>query len=184
MGVGRAWDDAVLAGATADLATPPPRESYHAFATREAINMRKTMIAALGAATMLFAFPAAAQDFPVKGGDYWTVAEITIDDGHFSDYADHLAGLYRKSIDFQKSKGWIKASYILANVNKRAGEPDLYLVTIADRPTTPAEDEARAKETQAYLQTSARQGDAESGARAKYRHLGGNMLLQEQLYRK
>jgi len=146
--------------------------------------MRKTMIAALGAATMLFAFPAAAQDFAVKGGDYWTVAEITIDDGHFGEYADHLAGLYRKSVDFQKSKGWIKASYILANVNKRADEPDLYLVTISDRPTTPAEDEARAKETNAYLQSSARQGDTQSGERAKYRHLGGNMLLQELDYRK
>ena len=146
--------------------------------------MRKTMIAALGAATMLFAFPAAAQDFPVKGGDYWTVAEITVDDGHFGDYADHLAGLYRKSVDFQKSKGWIKESYILANVNKRDGEPDLYLVTIADRPTTPAEDEMRAKETNAFLQSSARQGDAQSAARAKFRHLGGNMLLQEMTYRK
>ena len=146
--------------------------------------MRKTIIAALGAATMLFAVPAAAQEFPVKGGDYWTIAEITIDDGHFGDYADHLAGLYRKSIDFQKSKGWIKSSYILSNVNKRSGEPDLYLVTIADRPTTPAEDDARAKETNAYLQSSARQGDTESGARAKYRHLGGNMLLQEVVYRK
>ena len=146
--------------------------------------MHKTMLAALGAATMLFANPAAAQDFPVKGGDYWTVSEITIDDGHFGDYADHLAGLYRKSVDFQKSKGWIKASYILANVNKREGEPDLYLITIADRPTTPAEDDQRAKETNAFLQSSARQGDAQSGARAKYRHLGGNMLLQEQVYRK
>ena len=146
--------------------------------------MRKTMLAALSAATMLFAIPAAAQDFPVKGGDYWTVAEITVDDGHFGDYADHLAGLYRKSIDFQKSKGWIKASYILSNVNKRTGEPDLYLVTIADRPTTPAEDDARAKETNTYLQSSARQGDTESGSRAKYRKLGGNMLLQEQVYRK
>ena len=146
--------------------------------------MRKTMIAALGAVTMLFAVPAAAQDFPVTGGDYWTVAEITIDDGHFGDYADHLAGLYRKSIDFQKSKGWIKASYILSNVNKRAGEPDLYLITIADRPTTPAEDDARAKETNAFLQSSSRQADTQSGVRAKYRHLGGNMLLQEQVYRK
>ena len=118
------------------------------------------------------------------GGNYWTVGEITIDDGHFGDYADHLAGLYRKSIDFQKSKGWIKASYILANVNKRAGEPDLYLVTIADRPSTPAEDEARAKETNAFLKSSARQGDAQSGERAKYRHLGGTMLLQEMVYRK
>lgn len=146
--------------------------------------MRNVMLAALGAATMLFATPGATQDFPVKGGDYWTVAEVTIDDGHFGDYADHLAGLYRKSIDFQKSKGWIKASYILANVNKRAGEPDLYLVTIADRPTTPAEDEARAKETNAYLQSSARQSDTQSGERAKYRKLGGNMLLQELVYRK
>ena len=146
--------------------------------------MRKTTLAALGAAMMLFAVPATAQDFPVKGGDYWTVAEITVDDGHFGDYADHLAGLYRKSMDFQKSKGWIKSSYILANVNKRSNEPDLYLVTIADRPTTPAEDEARAKETNAFLQSSARQGDAQSGERAKYRKLGGNMLLQELVYRK
>ena len=120
----------------------------------------------------------------MKGGDYWTVAEITIDDGHFGDYADHLAGLYRQSIDFQKSKGWIKASYILANVNKRAGEPDLYLVTIADRPTTPAEDEARAKEINAHLQSSARKADAQSGERAKYRKLGGSFLLQEMVYRK
>ena len=146
--------------------------------------MHKLTLAALGAATLLFATPLAAQDFPVKGGDYWTVSEITIDDGHFGDYADHLAGLYRKTVDFQKSKGWIKASYILANVNKRANEPDLYLVTISDKLTTPAEDEARAKEVNAYLQSSARQADAQSGERAKYRHLGGNMLLQELVYRK
>ena len=146
--------------------------------------MHKTLLAALGAATMLFAVPAAAQDFPVMGGDYWTVSEITIDDGHFGDYADHLAGLYRKSVEFQRSKGWIKASYILANVNKRAGEPDLYLVTIADHPTTPTEDEARAREINAFLQSSARKGDTQSGERARYRHLGGSMLLQEQVYRK
>lgn len=146
--------------------------------------MRKTMLAALGAATMLFATPAAAQDFPVVGGDYWTISEITVDDGHFGDYADHLAGLYRKTIDFQKSKGWIKASYILANVNKRANEPDLYLVTITDKLTTPAEDEARAKEINAHLQSSARQSEAKSGERAKFRHLGGTMLLQEMNYRK
>src|SRR6266436_871961 len=54
-------------------------------------QMRKLMIGALCAATMICAVPAAAQDFPVKGGDYWTVSEITIDDGHFGDYADHLA---------------------------------------------------------------------------------------------
>jgi hypothetical protein len=168
------------------LATPFPYEagSIGCLQIRGLRQMHKLMLGALGAATMLLAVPAAAQDFPVVGGNYWTVAEITVDDGHFGDYADHLAGLYRKSIDFQKSKGWIKASYILSNVNKRAGEPDLYLVTIADRPSTPAEDEARAKETNAFLKSSARQGDTQSGERAKYRKLGGSMLLQELEYRK
>ena len=33
--------------------------------------MRKTMIAALGAATMLFAFPAAGQDIPLVNGNYY-----------------------------------------------------------------------------------------------------------------
>ena len=141
------------------------------------------MLAALGAASIVFAAPAAAQDLPLKNGNFWNVAEITIDDGHFGDYADHLAGAYRKSQDFAKSKGWIKDYYILANANKRADEPDLYLVTIFDHVTTPAEDEAREKEINAFLATSARQGDRESGARAKYRKLGGNMLLQELQYK-
>ena len=146
--------------------------------------MRKFLLAALGAGVMAFAVPAAAQDYPVKGGDYWQVAEITIDDGHFGDYADHLASVYRRTQEFAKSKGWIKASYILSNVNKRAGEPDLYLVTTSDHVSTPAEDEAREKEVNAYLQTSSRQQDARSGERARYRKLGGTMLLQELVYRK
>ncbi len=112
-----------------------------------------------------------------------TSRKSPIDDGHFGDYADHLAGAYRKSQDFAKSKGWIKDYYILANANKRADEPDLYLVTVFDHVTTPAEDEAREKEINAFLATSARQGDRESGARAKYRKLGGSMLLQELKYK-
>jgi hypothetical protein len=145
--------------------------------------MYKSMLAALGAATIVFAAPAAAQDYPLKNGNFWNVAEITIDDGHFGDYADHLAGAYRKSQDFAKSKGWIKDYYILANANKRADEPDLYLVTVFDHVTTPAEDEAREKEINAFLASSARQSDRESGARAKYRKLGGSMLLQELKYK-
>ncbi len=146
--------------------------------------MKTVMLCALGAATMAFATPAAAQDYPLKGGNFWTVAEITIDDGHFGDYADHLAGAYRKNLDFSRSKGWLKNSYILSNVNKRAGEPDLYLVTISDHVTTPAEDEVREKELNAFLASTSRDEDKKSGVRAKYRKLGGAMLLQELLYKK
>ena len=146
--------------------------------------MYRSVLFALCASTIAFAVPAAAQDYPLKGGNFWTVAEIMIDDGHAGDYADHLVGAYRKNIDFSKSKGWMKNSYILSNVNKRAGEPDLYLVTISDRMTTPAEDEAREKELNAFLATTARDQDKQSGVRAKYRKLGSNMLLQEMLYKR
>ena len=146
--------------------------------------MRKLTIGVVGAAILFFASPASAQDFPLRGGDYWEVAEISIDDGHFGDYADHLAGLYRRTTDFAKSKGWIKSYHILSNYNKRANEPDLYLVSIMDRIPTPAESEAREKELNAYLQSSQRQQDTLSGARAKFRHLGGTMMLQELTYRK
>jgi hypothetical protein len=146
--------------------------------------MKTSLFAAAAAAAFAIASPAVAQEIPLKGGNFWNVSEITIDDGHFSDYADHLAGQYRKTQAFAKSKGWIKDSYILTNVNKRAGEPDLYLVTITDHVTTPAEDEAREKEFDAFLATNARQQDAQSGVRAKYRKLGGSMLLQELLYKK
>ena len=50
--------------------------------------------------------------------------------------------------------------------------------------TSPAEDEAREKELNAFLATTARDQDKQSGVRAKYRKLGGNMLLQELLYKR
>jgi hypothetical protein len=141
--------------------------------------MKNFLLAACGAAALAFTSPAIAQDVPLISGDFWNVAEVTIDDGHFSDYADYLVSAYARNQAFSKSKGWIKASYILANINKRAGEPDLYLVTITDHITTPAEDLAREKEFNAFVAQTSRQQEAGSGARAKFRHLGGNFLLQE-----
>ena len=142
--------------------------------------MRKLMLGALGAATMILSSSTAwSQELPLKSGDFWDVGSITIDDGHFGDYADFLAATYRKNMEFQKSKGWIKGYYILSNVNTRAGEPDLYLVTIFDHVTTPAEDIQREKEQNAFLAQTTRQSMAQSGQRATYRHVGSDMLLQE-----
>ena len=141
--------------------------------------MRKMTLSALGAVAMACAFPAAAQELPLTSGNFWNVAEVTVDDGQFATYVDYLAGQYRKNMEFQKSKGWIKDYYILSNNNKRAGEPDLYLVTVFDHVTTPAEDIAREKEFNAYMAQNTRQQDAGSGQRAKFRKLGGNFLLQE-----
>src|SRR3954453_20896615 len=140
--------------------------------------MRNTMLGALGAATMMLAVPAAAQELPVTSGDYWDVAAISVDDGHFPDYVDFLATQFRKENDFSKSKGWIKDYKILANQNAREGEPDLYLVTIYDHVTTTAEDNQREKELNAFLAQSTRQGAAGSAHRATFRKLKGDMLLR------
>lgn len=140
--------------------------------------MRKMMLAALGAATMFAAVPAAAQELPVVPGDYWNVQGIKIDDGHFGQYADFLASDFRKQSEFAKSKGWMKGYYILSNVNARAGEPDLYLVRIYDHVPTAAEQIQREKETNTFMGSTTRQGMAQSGSRASYRHLTSNELLQ------
>lgn len=144
--------------------------------------MRKVMLGALGAAAIAFSVPTAAQELPLKTGDYWDVGSVTIDDGHFPDYADFLASQYRKNMEFQKSKGWIKDYRILLNLNKRQGEPDLYLVTVFDHMTTPAEDIQREKEANAFLKQTTRDAAAGSGQRATYRHLGSDMLLQEMVW--
>ena len=141
--------------------------------------MHKIMLTALGAATMAFAVPAASQELPVKTADFWDVAAISVDDGHFPDYVDFLAGEFRKRNDFAISKGWIKGYHILSNNNPRDGEPDLYLITIFDHVTTPAEDVQREKEMNAFMAQTTRQGAAGSGHRATYRKLKGDMLLQE-----
>jgi len=157
----------------------PHEAEAGAFRTLGEEHMRKFAFVALGAGLMALSAPAPAQELPLKTGDFWDVGAITIDDGHFGDYADFLANTYRKNMEFQKSKGWIKGYYILSNLNKRANEPDLYLVTIFDHVTTPAEDIQREKEANAFLKQTTRQGMAQSGQRATYRHLGSDMLLQE-----
>lgn len=144
--------------------------------------MRKLMLGALGAATMMFAVPAVAQDLPLVGGDYWDVTSVKIEDGHFGDYADFLANRFRSDNEYAKSKGWIKAYYIFSNVNNRADEPDLYLVTVSDHVATPAEQIARAKDINAHNASSDRKEIAASGQRATFRHITADMLLQQLVF--
>jgi hypothetical protein len=146
--------------------------------------MRKTILAALGAGTILWSVSAPAQELPLKSGEYWDVAAITVDDGHQGDYADYLAANWRKQQEFAKSKGWIKGYHILSNINARDGEPDLYLVTVFDHMTTPAEEIQREKDINAFMTQTTRQGLAGSAQRASYRHLKGDMLLQEMVWSK
>lgn len=146
--------------------------------------MHKTTLAAFGATMVLMAAPAQAQEVPLIPGDYWEVSEIDVLDGQFGAYADYLADRWRRNQEFAKSKGWIKDYHIFGTVNARAGEPDLYLVTVYERQPTAAEQIAREKEFNAFMQQDTRQQDAAFAARATMRKVGGSMLMQKLKFRK
>ncbi|WP_037503876.1 hypothetical protein [Sphingomonas jaspsi] len=144
--------------------------------------MKKTILAALGGVALAFAAPGFGQAIPLDPGDYWDVTEVTVDDGHGAEYADFLASQWKPNQEFAKSKGWIKGYHVFENSYKRANEPDLYLVVVYDRVPTAAESKAREKEFDAYMQKDSRRRDAESGVRAKYRHIGGTSMLRELIF--
>lgn len=137
--------------------------------------------AAIVAASLSFVFaaPALADDpWPNETGDYVEVSQISVDDGHDLEYMNYLAGSWRKSQDFAKAQGWITGYEILSNVNRRAGEPDYYLVTRFPRFADKAEEEKRDAAYQAHMQTTTAQQLAGSAERSKYRHQIGSQLLR------
>jgi len=139
-------------------------------------------LAALSLAVMPLA-SAHADQYPFVSGDFVEVASIAIDDGHDLDYANYLAGFWRKSEDFALKQGWITGYEILDNFNKRPGEPDIFIVTRFGHFADPAEGERREKAYQEFMQTTIAQQQAASGDRAKYRHQMGSMLLRQLKFR-
>ena len=141
--------------------------------------MKKAALYAAVAAGIAFAMPAGAQDVSYTPGTYWEISMIDIEDGKEEDYADFLAAQWRRSQEFAKSKGYIKDYHVLANNNRREGEPDLYLVTEFEKFYDSAEELRQQKEYEQFMQRTQRQLTAESGARGTMRTLKGSMLLRE-----
>ncbi len=135
---------------------------------------------AIAAASLSFAFaaPVLAQSDPFIGGDYVEITGVKIDDGHYLDYATFLAGYYRDQEQYAISQGWQTAWEILGNVNRRAGEPDLFLIRRYKNIPDAAEGERRQAQIRAHVKQSDAQMEAASGNRAKFRHIQDNMLLQ------
>ena len=132
------------------------------------------------AASLTLAVPATAwaQNDPFIRGDYAEVTGVSIDDGHYLDYATFLAGFYQAQEQFAISQGWETSWEIMRNVNKRKGEPDLYLVRRYKNLPDGAEGERRAALVRTQVRMSDAQMAAASGDRAKFRHVESTMLLQ------
>lgn len=128
--------------------------------------------------SLAFAVPAQAQNYPLAEGEYLQVSSVTVDDGHGIDYATFLAGYWRAQEDFMKAQGWITGYEILANYNKRAGEPDLYLVERMKSLPDAAEIARRNEVMRTQMKMTDAQMEAASGERAKYRKVLGSTLLQ------
>lgn len=135
-------------------------------------------VSALGCAA-----PAMAQNFPLANGEYVNLTMVTIDDGHNLDYANFLAGQWKAQEEFAKAQGWITGYEILSNVDKRPGEPDLYLVARMKSIPDAAEQARRDKVVKDNLKMTDAQMEAGSGDRAKYRHVIGSMTLQQLVFK-
>lgn len=131
-----------------------------------------------GFAMLGLSVTAVAQNAPVGYGDYVEVTSVSIDDGHFVDYAAFLSSKWKAQEDFAKAQGWITGYEILANPFKRAGEPDLYLVVRYRTLPDAAEQIKREAIMREQVKMDDTQMDADSASRAKYRHVTGSELLQ------
>lgn len=142
--------------------------------------MKHLRLAAVAAISLAFAaVPAnAADEWPVVPGDYVSISMITVDDGHDLEYANHLAGQWRKGQDYAKAQGWITGYEILTNEYPRAGEPHYYLITRFAKFADPAEEKKRDDAYRSYMQATSAQMEAASADRSRYRHLMGSMLLR------
>ena len=150
-------NDAALLASRREGDAVPVNAEPRASGNRGSNIMRKTDTCRARRGNDAASVAAAAQDFPVKGGDYWTSRKSR----SMTAISAIMPTTWRRCIasrwTSRSRRAGSRPPTSCANVNKRVGEPDLYLVTIADRPTTPAEDEARAKEINAYLQPATRQ---------------------------
>lgn len=135
----------------------------------------------LAAAALSMTVPTnvAAQEYPMKAGEFVEVSYIKIDDGHTLEYAKHLAGVWKKDMDFAVEQGWVNSYEVLVNSYARPGEPSVYLITRFPNFATEEENEAREAAYRAYAQTTISEAEAGSAERAKYRTVMGSQLLRK-----
>ena len=142
------------------------------------MKMMNRVAIAAASLTLAFATPAFAAGDPFIGGDFVEVTGVTLDDGHYLDYATFLAGYYRAQEEYAISQGWQTSWELLANVHKRAGEPDLYLIRRYKDMVNGTEGDRRAAVVRDHVKMTDAQMAAASGDRAKFRHIQGTTLFQ------
>jgi hypothetical protein len=145
-------------------------------------EMKKTMTGLIACACALtLAAPAFSQDRAARLGPLWSVGMIEVQPGQGQAYLRWLNDVWRANQAFAKQQGWILDYHILANIDGRDGEPDIYLITkYADEPSV-AEIERRDAVMLRRMQTTPSGADEQSAARGTMRRQMGSMTLREML---
>lgn len=144
-----------------------------------AAPMTRVLAALAFTALAALPLPTRAGDFPMAQGDYWDLTGVHLKDGGAFAYAKFLASEWKKDQEYAKSKGWLKGYMVLSNVNRRKGEPDLYLVAIFEHMPSGPEADKRNDEYLAWRKTTDAQLTKEFGDRLEIREIGSDVLLQE-----
>lgn len=90
------------------------------------MNFRMTSVA-LVAALVCVPMVAAGAAPPFSQGTVWSVTEIKVKDGHFTDYVKWLANVWKPQEEALERGGYIIGYKVLSTVDARTGEPNLLL---------------------------------------------------------
>ncbi len=125
------------------------------------------------------AAPAAADESRYEYGNVWYVSDIDVLDGQFENYMTWLADEWVKFRKLNAQYGNEVGYHVLVNTQPRAGEPDLYLVTISKDFQTIAEGLATEKKINEATAKDRKQFEKEGAERAPMRKTMGTIELLE-----
>jgi hypothetical protein len=145
----------------------------------------KRLVCMAAVAALTFAAPVFAQanTSPLKAGNYWVVSGVKVMPGQGLRYANELASVWMKNQEYAKSKGWISSYHVLSNSYPRAGEPNIYLISVFAEMADQAEADRRGVEMRTMNKQTMEQAQAAAAGRAEYTESVSTLLLREQVRR-
>lgn len=134
--------------------------------------------------TILCTLPALAQERPYSEGPVAIVSSIKVMDGQFENYMEYLSKTWRRAMEEAKTAGMVTDYRVYSGQAHTADEPDLYLVvTYPNMATFDGMTEKMDPILAKVAKMDYRQADEASGKRTVMRHLVGEMMVRELVFK-
>lgn len=133
---------------------------------------------------MLCTLPVLAQERPYSEGPVTVVSSIRVVDGQFENYMEYLNKTWRKVMEEAKTAGIVTDYRVYSGSPHTPDEPDLYLVvSYPNMATFDGMTEKMEPLMAKVTKMNYRQADEASGKRTVMRHLVGEMMLRELVFK-